>query len=142
MAARTIADIENDLRQAKIELEPIQKARDEAVKKVNDFYHELEKYKIDNKMYHPMSDLLQYANKYVNNIKLIEEDEDGDLDIETMYGDEFFMVTENGYLSYSSEYGGVMDYDVSENAYVMWYHYMRTVRKFIGFMEIDVKEEN
>lgn len=142
MTTRTITDIENDLRQAKIELEPIERARDEAVKKVNKFYHELEKYKIDNNMYRPMSDLLQYANRNINNIKLVEEYENGTLNVENMYGDEFFKVTEKGYLSYSSEYGGVMDYNESENAYVMWCRYMRTVRKFIGFMEIDIEEEN
>lgn len=137
---RTLEDIERDLALAKEELEPIQEARDKAARKVSDFRDELEKYKLNNGMYHPMSDLNQYIGCNISSIKLVERDEDGSLDTDDMYGDEYFKIDENGHLDYSSEFGGVMDYDEKIGKYVMLCHYFRTEHDYVGFLELRLEK--
>lgn len=139
--SRTLKDIERDLTLAKEELEPIQKARDAAVKKVNEFYHEREKYKLDNGMYHPISELSNYIGKNVSYIHLVERDENGELDTERIWGDEYFEVDKNGHLDYSSESGGVMSFDEKIGKYVMWYHYCKTEHDYVGFLELTLEDE-
>lgn len=138
---RTLEMIENDLRNAKEELKPIRKAYDKARKKVSGFSDELERYKLDNGIYYPMSDLSQYIGCNINSIKLVERDTDGSLDIDDMYCDEYFKVDNNGHLDYSSEMGGVMDFDDNIGKYVMWCHYFRTEHDYVGFLEISVDND-
>ena len=139
---RTLEDIERDLALAKEELKPIQEARDKVAKKVSDFRDELEKYKLNNRIYRPMSDLNQYIGCNIGSIKLVERDEDGSLDTDDMYGDEYFKVDENGHLDYSSEMGGVMSFDEKIGKYVMWCHYFRTEHDYVGFLEMRLENED
>ena len=138
---RTLEMIENDLKNAKEELRPIQEAYDKAYKKVSDFCDELEKYKVDNGIYHPMSDLNQYIDCNIKSIKLLKKDADGSLNIDDMYGDEYFIVNENGHLFYSSAIGGVMHFDENIGKYVMWYHHCRTEHDYVGFGEIHIDSD-
>ena len=138
---RTLEIIENDLENAQEELKPIREAYDKATKKVSNFRDELERYKIDNEMYRPMSDLSQYIGCNISSIKLVERDEDGSLDTDDMWGDEYFKVDENGHLDYSSEMGGVMSFDKEIDKYVMWCHHFRTEHDYVGFLEIRVDKD-
>ena len=140
---RTLEIIENDLENAQEELKPIREAYDKATKKVSNFRDELERYKIDNGMYRPMSDLSQYIGCNISSIKLVEKDENGSLDTDDMWGDEYFQVDENGHLDYCSEMGGIMSFDKDIDKYVMWCHCCRIEHDYVGFLEIRVdKEEN
>lgn len=138
---RTLEIIENDLENAQEELRPIREAYDKATKKVSNFRDELERYKIDNGMYRPMSDLSQYIGCNISSIKLVERDEDGSLDTDDMWGDEYFKVDENGHLDYSSEMGGVMSFDKEIDKYVMRCHHFRTEHDYVGFLEIRVDKD-
>ena len=117
---RTLEIIENDLENAQEELKPIREAYDKATKKVSNFRDELERYKIDNGMYRPMSDLSQYIGCNISSIKLVEKDE-------------------NGHLDYCSEMGGIMSFDKDIDKYVMWCHCFRTEHDYVGFLEIRVR---
>lgn len=138
---RTLSDIERDLKQAKSELEPIEKEREKAKERVRELCRELDKYKLDNKVYHPISELSKHIGKPISNIRLVERDDNGELSIDEIFGDEYFKVDDNGHLYYSSEFGGVMDFDEKINKYVMWRHLCRTEHDYIGFLDIKLEDE-
>ena len=139
---RTLNDMMNDFESAKKEHESLQKVADNALKKVNKINKEIEKYKIDNKLYHPMSELSKYIEREIVYIDLIERTKSGKLTVERMYNDEMFSVDENGHLNYSSYNCGVMDYDESINKYVEWCHYSRHEHDYIGFLELKLEDED
>ena len=139
---RTLEDIERDLKFAQDELKPIQEARDAAVKKVNQFYYEAEKYKLDNGIYHPISELSNYVGKCILYIKLVEKSENDSFKIVSMFNDDVLEIDDGGHLYYSSEFGGVMDFDEKIGKYVMWTHHCRAERDFVGFLEIELEEDD
>lgn len=136
--SRTIEDIQRDFELAKKELEPIEIQRNEAVKKVNRFYNELEKYKLDHGLYRPMSDLKEYIGKSIKHIKLVYRDSDGKMQIEAIYNDEQFEVDKEGHLDYSSFQCGEMYF---YNGKYMYQDYgLPTEYDFLGFLEISIEE--
>lgn len=136
---RELKDIESDLKLAQDRLKPIQEARDKAVGEVNKYFRELQKYKLDNGLFTPMSELRQYIGKYISSISLVEKLPDGTLEVEEMYNDEYFKVDDDGNLDYSSEYNGDMSYDKTIQKYVMWCHYMRTEHNYIGYLQVKIE---
>lgn len=139
---RTLNDMMNDLESAKKEYESLQKVADKALKKVNKINKEIEKYKIDNKLYYPMSELSKYIEREIIYIDLIEKTKSGGLTVKRIYNDEMFSVDENGHLHYSSYNCGVMDYDENINKYVEWCHYFRNEHDYIGFLELKLEEDD
>lgn len=139
ISRRTLNAIEKDLEQANVELEPIRDAYKNAINKVTQYERELLRFKIDNKMYHPMSDLLQYTNKSISSIELIVENDEGVLDIDIMCGD-YMCITEDGHLDYSDTCRGVVEWDESKNTYVMYRRGYKSVMKIYGFMGISLNE--
>lgn len=135
---RTIEDIQRDFELAKKELDPIEIQRNEAVKKVNRFYNELEKYKLNHGLYRPMSDLKEYIGKHIKHIKLVYRDSDGKMQIEDMYNDELFKVDKEGHLDYSSFQCGNMCF--YNEKYMYQYHGLLTEYDFLGFLEISTEE--
>lgn len=138
---RTLSDIERDLKQAKSELEPIEKEREKAIKRVRELCDELDKYKLDNKMFHPISELSKYIGKNISNIRLVERDDNGELSIDEIFAVEYFKIDDNGHLDYSSEFGGVMDFNEKINKYVAWRRYCRTEHDYIGFLDLKLEKE-
>ena len=62
---RTFEDIEKEFLEAKKVSDSIRKELDKALAKTNALYAEMKQFKLNNGMYHPMSDLKQYAGKIV-----------------------------------------------------------------------------
>lgn len=139
---RELKDIENDLKLAQDRLKPIQEARDKAVDEVNKYFRELQQYKLDNGLFTPISELRKYIGKHIRSISLVEKLEDGTLEVEDMYGDEYFKIDDDGNLDYSSEFDGVMDYDKNIQKYVMWCHYCRTEHDYIGYLSLEFDDED
>lgn len=137
---RTLDIIMEELELAKEERNPLS----EALKLINDKIYNLEKekerYKIDNKMYYPISELSNYIGKRIDYIILVERNECGILVASHMYNDEYLEVDKNGHLDYSSEYGGVMNYDEESGKYIHWLHYNDTEHDYIGFLEIEFED--
>ena len=139
--ARTLEMIENDLRNAEEELKPIQDAFKKACDKVDVFHDELDKYKIDNELYHPMSDLKQYAGYNIVDIKLVQRNINGNLVLNDMYCEEIFRIDDDGYLYFSSMESGIMYFDDNIGKYIWVFHGFRTEIDYIGFLEICIDDE-
>lgn len=139
---RTLEDIERDYEQAKREAEPIIKAREEAVHKINLLYKEMEDYKIQHDLFNPMSDLEKYKGKEISHIKLVVRNDDGTFETKDMYNDELFKVDENGHLDYSSYNNGIMSYIENKGKYVFCYYGHETWYDFAGYLEICFYEDN
>lgn len=139
---RTYEDIRKDLSDAEEELKPITKEYHKAIEKVIKLENELEEYKINNELFHPMSDLNKYIGKEISSIKLIERRSDGTLEVEEIVNDEMFSVDKNGHLDFSSYQSGVMRYDENINKYVGWYYHCGTEHDYIGFLEIEFEDED
>ena len=139
---RTLEDIERDLALAREELQPLQEARDVAVKKVNSFYYEKKKYILDHGMFHPISELENYIGRKIDSIDLVERMEDGSLDTDRMYNDEMFSIDENGHLCFSSYDSGVMDFDEKLGKYVMWCHFHRTEHDYVGYLDLELEDDD
>ena len=59
-----------------------------------------------------------------------------------MYDDEVFEVDDHGHLDYSSCDYGVMRYDENENVYVYKNHGIETKYNFVGYISIEVDNED
>lgn len=138
---RTLEDIERELEVAKKEAKPLIEARDEAVKKCNKLYQEIEDYKIQNGLYFPMSELEKYKGREISHIKLVVREENGELSTKDMYNHEMFSIDKNGHLDFSSYHFGVMNYDEKTKKYIYSYHYCPTVYDFIGYLEIEFEND-
>ena len=122
-----------ELKLAEEQLKPLKE-------KVDNLNEEIKKYKLNNGLYHPMSELVNYKGKYIRSITLVEKDEDGTLDTDFIYDDDIFEVTDNGYLYYSSYNGGITQYDSNTQKYVHMYYGHPTYHDYVGFLEIDVRD--
>lgn len=139
---RTLEDMYKDLSSAEERLKPLAEAAIIVRKEISNLEDEIEKYKLGNAMYSPMSDLCNYKGKDITYIDLVERDEDGALSVERIYNDEIFSIDQDGHLYYSSYDYGVMDYDAKINKYVEWFHFSRTEHDYVGFMELMLRENN
>ena len=137
---RTLEDMYKDLHSAEERLKPLDEAATIIRKEISNLEDEIEKYKLDNAMYHPMSELCNYKGNEISYIDLVEKDQFGELSVERIYNDEMFNVDPDGYLTYSSYDYGVMDYDTKINKYVWWRHFHKTEHDYVGFMELVLRE--
>lgn len=138
---RTLDDIEKELREAKNESDSLRRKLEQSINKENSLYKEMIQFRLDNGMYHPMSDLKQYAGKNVNSIQLVKKNNDGTLGTKTMYNSSIFIVNDLGHLDYLSYYSGSMHFNENEEVYEYVCFPKVEVRKydFVGYISIDVK---
>ena len=129
---RTLEIMEIELDSAKKQFEPLKK-------KISELEREIEKYKLDNTLYYPMSELVNYKGKYVRSITLVERNEDGTLDTDFMYDDDIFEIDDDGHLYYSSYSGGIISYDNKAEKYVHMYYGHPEYHDYVGFTEIDIR---
>jgi hypothetical protein len=139
---RTLDIMMKELERVKEERKPLYEAVNVLDKEIAKLKDEITRYKLDNGLYHPMSELANYKGREIYHIVLVERDEDGALDIEYMYNDEMFSVDKRGYLDYSSYNCGVMRYDENIGKYVEWCHYRRTEHDYVGFLEIELEDDD
>lgn len=137
---RTLEIMEEELRLVKEERKPLSEAIDVINKKINKIEDEILRYKLNNGLYYPMSELADYTGKNVSSIELVERDEEGALDTDFIYCDEIFEVDENGHLYYSSYSGGIIKYDSDANKYVHMYYGYPEYHDYVGFLEIDISK--
>lgn len=137
---RTLEVMEEELRLVREERNPLYEAVSELDKKISKLNNEIEAYKLNNGMYHPMSELINYLGKNISSIKLVERDEEGALDTDFMYCDEIFEVDEFGHLYYSSYSGGIIEYDNDARKYVHLYYGYPEYHDYVGFLEINISK--
>ncbi|WP_394919007.1 hypothetical protein [uncultured Robinsoniella sp.] len=139
---RTLEIIEKDLTMVQENLKPIQEMMNDAVDAVKKLYDEVHQYKLDNNLFTSIEELKKHCGKYIDSILLVEKTDEGLLKTDDMYGYEYFKVDNNGHLNYSSEFGGVMEYDEKLNAYSRWNYHRNTHHNYIGYLEIEFGEED
>ena len=132
---RTLEIMETELESITKQLTPLQK-------RASELSREIEQYRLDNALYHPMSELINYKGKTISSITLVRKEKDEKLTIEYMYNDDIFEVTDDGYLHYSSYEGGVMDYSAKARGYVRYYYGHGTAYNYVGFLEIELEAED
>ena len=138
---RTLDIMMEELRLAKEEKKPLSEAINIIDIKINKLDEEIVAYKLNNGLYHPMSELINYKGREISSIDLVERNEDGSLSTDYMYNDEMFSVDESGHLDYSSYNCGVMSYDEKIGKYVSWCHYYRQEHDYVGFLEIELEDD-
>ena len=131
---RTLNIMEAELKSICEQLCPLQKNKIELERDIRNF-------KLENALYHPMSELANYKGREIRSITLVEKMRDGKLGTEYMYNDEYFEVTDGGHLHYSSYQGGCMDYYEEDGKYRHYYYGHATLHDYIGFLEIELEEE-
>lgn len=137
---RTLEIMMEELRLAKKEREPLSKAIYVVKEKIRNLENEIEKYKLDNGLYHPMSDLNKYIGKEISSITLVEKNKEGSLVTKHIYNDEILEVDKDGHLYYSSYDCGILRYDEKINKYVKWFHCSKIEHDFVGFLEIELQD--
>ena len=130
---RTLDIMEAELKALKEQFKPL-------AKKLAELESEIEEYKLENTLYHSMSELVNYRGKQIRSITLIERDEDGTLDTDFVYDDEIFEIDDDGHLYYSSYSGGIIKYDNKAEKYVHMYYGHPEYHDYVGFMEIDIRD--
>jgi hypothetical protein len=134
---RTLEVMEEELRLVKEEKKPLSDAIDVLNKKIAKLDDEILAYKLNNGLYHPMSELINYKGKDISSIKLVVRDEEGALDTDFIYCDEILEVDNDGHLYYSSYSGGIIEYDNKTNQYVHLYYGTVEDYDYVGFLEIE-----
>lgn len=137
---RTLDIMMKELADVKEEKKPLSEAINILNEKIAKLDDEILAYKLNNGLYHPMSELANYIGKDISSIKLVERDEEGALDTDYMYCDEIFEVDENGHLYYSSWSGGITEYDDDSGKYVHMYYGCPEYHDYVGFLEIEISE--
>ena len=132
---RTLYIMEAELKAINKQLELLQKKR-------NELEREMQSYKLENTLYHPISELINYKGRRVRSITLVEKRLDGLLTTDYMYNDEIFEITDNGNLYYSSYEGGVMHYSEETNKYIHYYWGHGTPHEYLGFLDIELEDED
>lgn len=132
---RTLDIMEAELKAVCEQLKPLQKKKIELERDIRE-------YRLRNTLYHPMSELVNYKGREIRSITLVEKMRDGKLGTEYMYNDEYFKVTEDGHLHYSSYEGGCMDYYKEDGKYYHYYYGHATMHEYVGFLEIELEEES
>lgn len=130
---RTLEIMEAELKATNKQLKPLQK-------KANELEREIEQYKLDNALYHPMSELINYKGKDIFSIELVVKNWNGALETEYMCEDEIFEVTDDGHLYYSSYGGGIIQYDCERDKYIHYYYGHGTECNYVGFLTIKVRD--
>lgn len=130
---RTLDVIEEELRLVQSGFDTL-KQRKEALES------EIRKYKLDNGLYHPMSELINYIGKDISYITLVERSKDGKLETDFLCDDEIFEVNEFGQLYYSSYSGGIIEYDNDAHKYVHMYYGRTEYHDYVGYLEIKIRE--
>jgi hypothetical protein len=138
---RTLEVMEEELKRVKEERKPLYEAVNALDKEIAKLKDEIVAFKLNNGLYHPMSELIDYLGKRISSITLVERDKEGALDTEFMYCDEIFEVDEYAHLYYSSWSGGVMRYDNNTKMYVHSYYGCPTYHDYVGFLEIEIDED-
>lgn len=131
-----------ELTLAKEERKPLLEAIEVINKKIRKLDNEIEAYKLNNGLYHPMSELANYKGKNISHITLVERDKEGALDTEYMYNDEIFEVTDDGHLYYSSYGGGITHYNEKDGKYYHCYYGHSTPHEYVGFLDIELEDED
>lgn len=138
---RTLETIEEELRLVKEKRKPLYEAVDVLDKEIAKLKDEVTRYKLNNGLYYPMSELEKYKGREISHIILVERDEDGALDTDYMYNDEMFSIDKNGHLDYSSYNGGVMSYNEEIGKYTHWYHYSKSQHDYVGYLEVEFEDD-
>ena len=144
--SRTLDDMYNDLKLAKAETEPIKEMLLKANDKEYTIRKEIEKYKLDNGMYSPISELSSHPEEIINYIDLVELNEDGTLSVEYMYTDIPFtkriMVNKNGHIYYFDSVK-FLRYDEKIGKYRLTFHDdgRETEHNYIGFLSVEFTGE-
>ena len=144
--SRTLDDMYNDLKLAKAETEPIKEMLLKANDKEYKIRKEIEKYKLDNGMYSPISELSSHPEEIINYIDLVELNEDGTLSVEYMYTDfpftKRFMVNKNGHIYYLDSVK-FLRYDEKIGKYRLTFHDdgRETEHNYIGFLSVEFTGE-
>lgn len=140
--SRTLEDIVKDLRAAREEEKTVIEVYKNISDKTRKLHMELERYKLDNEMYDPISELSNHTGKIIHYIDLVELNEDGTLKVEYMYNDslttERFMVNKNGHIYYFDPVKSV-NYNEKIGRYILRFHNdgRETEHNYIGFMSLD-----
>jgi hypothetical protein len=139
---RTLDNMLKDLELAKKELVLLLEAITVAEHRVDDIRKEIDTYKLSNRMYHPMSELLNYKGKRLDYIELVEINKSGTLSTDCFYNDELLKIDNDGHLFYSSSDFGILEYNEEKDRYEKWYHYYCNEHNYVGFMKISFVNES
>lgn len=141
LGRRTLKDIERDYKKAKVKAEIKEKARDKAVRKCNNLLKELEDYKIQNRLYHPMSDLKKYIGRQIIHIRLVERKNEG-LEITDVWNHSGILyIDEDGHLSLEEDDIQGMSYDEKKCRYIDSYCGIERECDFVGYLDICFEDE-
>ena len=132
---RTLEIMEEELKLVKQEYNVLDKKR-------RNLEIEIEEYKLNNGLYHPMSELANYIGKDVDYIKVVIRNEDGTLETDFLCCDEIFEINEYGQLYYSSYSGGIIEYDTTEHKYVHMYYRCPTYYDYVGYMDLKLDDDD
>ena len=131
---RTLEVMESELEVTKEQLKPLQK-------KASELEDEIKRYKLDNKLYHPMSELANYKGKDILFIELVMQNVDSTLDTVYIHQDDIFEVTDDGHLYYSSYAGGIIEYSRKRHKYIRRYYGNSIDYNCVGFLDVELRDK-
>ena len=134
--------MDKTLESMKKELERLEEIRDEACWNYSLLNNKIVEYRLNNGLYHHMSELTNYIRKDIDRIVVVIKNEDGKLETDILYGEMYKEDSEcyidgDGHILYHSNSGEIIKYDYYTNKYIHANGYNIVRYDYIGFMDLE-----
>ena len=140
-----VQKIKDEIEKQKALVEPIKREFEAAYGKYDKLQNKLEKYRLEHRMFYPLSRLADFKDKDndVESICFVQRTKKGKFKTDWIFNDDLFTIYDDGKFHYSSYENGIIGYDEDEKR---WYHDLHHCRErlddYVGFMRITFNDEN
>ena len=137
--------IKDEIEKQKAVVEPIKKQFEAAYSKYDKLQKKLEKYRLEHKMFYPLSQLAEFKDKNldIESICFVQKTKKGKFKIDWIFNDDLFRINDDGTFYYSSYENGIIQYDKDEKRWCHdFYHSRKRLDDYVGFMKIVFNDEN
>ena len=135
--------IKDEIEKQKAIVEPIKKEFEAAYSKYDKLQKKLEKYRLEHRMFYPLSKLAEFKDKKIESVCFVQRTKNGKFKTDWIFNDELFTIYDDGKFHYSSYENGIIGYHEGEKK---WFHdYFHTRKRlddYVGFMKINFSDEN
>lgn len=131
--------IKDSIAKQKAVYEPIREQCDKEQKKLFKLKDKLEKYRLEHRMFYPLSKLAEFKDEVsdILSIKFVQRKKNGKFKVEEMVNDDLFFINDDGTFKYSSYEGGIIEKAEDGKWYHQYYGSSRKLDDYVGFLSIE-----
>ena len=140
-----LEQLKDEIAKQKALLEPVKREFEVTYSKYDKLQKKLEKYRLEHKMFYPLSRLADFKDKDddIEAICFVQKTKRGKFKTDWIFNDDLFRINDDGTFYYSSYDNGIIQYDEDKKRWCHDYcHSRRYLDDYVGFMKITFNNEN